>query len=198
MTYPNAYCVKCGTHTETEQKHTVMLQSSARAVKGVCPKCASNVFKIVPKAKDFSEPSEAAQVAKKAYADAFCVKCQKHTETLNQKTIVLENASRAMTGQCKDCGKDVYRIMSPSQKAALRAIKNEATVKAAPTVPTARQAPAARVGKVVDRRAAPDLQARRAMPARHAETTHGQWTYVAAGGAIISIIVGFFVYAVMG
>ncbi len=55
MSYPNAYCVKCGTHTDTLQKHTVVFQNKARAVKGVCAQCASEVYKIVPKAKDFRD-----------------------------------------------------------------------------------------------------------------------------------------------
>ena len=47
--YPNAYCVKCGDHTDTQQKHTVVLQSNARALHGKCPKCGSEVFKFLPK-----------------------------------------------------------------------------------------------------------------------------------------------------
>jgi len=47
--YPDAYCVKCGHHTPTQQKHTVILQSNARALHGKCPKCGSDVFKFLPK-----------------------------------------------------------------------------------------------------------------------------------------------------
>jgi predicted nucleic acid-binding Zn-ribbon protein len=47
--YPNAYCVKCGHHTVTQQKHTVILQSQARALHGKCPECGSDVFKFLPK-----------------------------------------------------------------------------------------------------------------------------------------------------
>lgn len=47
--YPDAYCVKCGHHTPTQQKHTVVLQSNARALHGKCPKCGSDVFKFLPK-----------------------------------------------------------------------------------------------------------------------------------------------------
>lgn len=49
--YPNAFCVKCGQHTETLQKRTVVLDSQARAVRGKCVKCGSDVFKFLPKKK---------------------------------------------------------------------------------------------------------------------------------------------------
>jgi len=187
-TYPDAFCVKCGTHTETKQKYTVVLASNARAVKGVCPQCASNVFKIVPKAKDFTAPkAEAPAAAQAKYPDCFCLKCQKLTETLESKTVVLENASRALTGKCKDCGSDVYRIMSPSQKAALQALKSGDRPVASAAVRQAVAAP--------DRR----LQApRRIYSARHAEYAQpNQWAFVAAAASIIAIIAAFFVYAVV-
>lgn len=47
--YPNAYCVKCGSHTNTLKKHTVILQSNARALHGTCPDCGSEVFKFLSK-----------------------------------------------------------------------------------------------------------------------------------------------------
>lgn len=184
MTYPNAYCVKCGGHTETLGKHTVVLQSQARAVTGVCAACATNVYKIVAKAQDFN--------SEKKYPDAFCVKCQKHTETLNCKTVVLENASRALKGICKACGCDVYRIMSPSQKAAMAALKKlEATVSAkssAKALPLDAKNSGAKRGLAVAQRA-PIMQ--------HAESVHrSQWSDVVAAGTIIVIIMSFFAYAV--
>jgi len=110
--YPNAYCVKCGTHTETQGKHTVILQNNARALQGVCPTCESDVYRIMPKA---AEPAKA-EPAKKDYPDAFCVKCQKHTPTNAAKTVILENASRALTGTCSCCGSEVYRLMPAVDK----------------------------------------------------------------------------------
>ena len=49
--YPHAYCVKCRTHTNTKEKHTVLLQNNARALTGVCPDCASQVYKFMPRKK---------------------------------------------------------------------------------------------------------------------------------------------------
>ena len=49
--YPQAYCVKCRSHTNTKEKHTVLLQNNARALTGVCPDCASQVFKFMPRKK---------------------------------------------------------------------------------------------------------------------------------------------------
>lgn len=111
MAYPDAYCVKCGTHTSTQQKQTVVLQNNARALKGVCPKCESNVYKILPKAKNFKTTVDRDEAYRKKYPDAFCVKCQKHTKTHNAKTVMLENGSRAMTGNCAECGSKAYRIL---------------------------------------------------------------------------------------
>ena len=194
--YPNAYCVKCGSHTDTQMKHTVLLSSSARAVKGVCPKCSTEVYKIVPKARDFSavpidmtKPKAPVQKIGQKYPDAFCVKCQKHTETLNPKTVVLDNASRAVTGSCKDCGSAVYRIMSPSQKAAAKALLESAAGKTAASV-VAKTTPARVLMRPAERRAP--------HPAVYAANAGSpQWTYVLATGGIIAIIVGFFAYSIM-
>ena len=116
MAYPNAYCVKCGTHTNTEQKHTVVLQNKSRALKGVCPKCESQVFKFLPKNKTFkttidSDNKGTNSSAMKAMPRAYCVKCQDFTPTLSPKTVVLKNGSRAMKGNCRQCGSESYRIL---------------------------------------------------------------------------------------
>lgn len=119
MSYPNAYCVRCGSHTDTLQKHTVVLQNSARALKGVCAKCESDVYKILPKGVAFKEIQPTTAADKKRYPDAFCVRCQKHTPTTNAHTVIMDNNSRAVTGKCQCCGSEVYRIISPNNKKAL-------------------------------------------------------------------------------
>ncbi len=116
MAYPNAFCVKCGTHTNTEQKHTVVLSNSSRALKGVCPKCSSKVFKILPKGKSFNTTIDSKNAgskveSKKLFPRAYCVKCQDFTPTLSPKTVVLKNGSRAMKGNCQKCGSESYRIL---------------------------------------------------------------------------------------
>lgn len=108
MSYPNAYCVKCGKQTESLDKHTIVMQNGVRAVKGVCADCRSQVYKIVPKMQDFHAPK-----AKGGYPDAFCLKCRAHMPTANARTVVLENQSRALTGNCGECGSEVYRILPP-------------------------------------------------------------------------------------
>ncbi len=67
-TYPNAYCVKCGTHTETLDKRTVVLKNEARALTGHCASCASEVYRIMAKKK--AEAPKAAAVSAKAVAVA--------------------------------------------------------------------------------------------------------------------------------
>jgi len=119
MSYPNAFCVRCGSHTDTLEKHTVVLQNSARALKGVCSKCESAVYKILPKGVSFKEIKKATPAEVKKYPDAYCVRCQKHTPTSNAHTIIMDNNSRAVTGECHDCGSEVYRIIAQSNKKAL-------------------------------------------------------------------------------
>lgn len=110
MSYPNAYCVKCSKNTETIGKKTIVMRSGARAVKGTCKDCESEVFKIIPKDKD-AEAKAKAQGAKGVYPDAYCLKCQDHTPTRGARTVLLENNSRAVKGACGICGSPVYRIM---------------------------------------------------------------------------------------
>ncbi len=51
MKYPDAYCVKCQSHTHTVGKHTVVMdnQARSRAMTGSCAKCGSDVYMILPK-----------------------------------------------------------------------------------------------------------------------------------------------------
>ena len=51
--YPDAYCVRCQTHTPTVGKRTVVLEnhSRSRAVTGSCSQCGTDVYKILPKQK---------------------------------------------------------------------------------------------------------------------------------------------------
>lgn len=81
---------------------------------------------------------------------------------------MLENSSRAVTGQCKGCGSDVYRILG----------KSEQSVKIA--APALVKAPARIARRSSD---TPSMTA--------------TWSYVAAAGVIIGIIAAFFVYAVL-
>jgi hypothetical protein len=49
MGYPEAYCLKCHGHTDTENRHTVILSNNSRALTGKCPKCQKQVYKFMPK-----------------------------------------------------------------------------------------------------------------------------------------------------
>lgn len=42
---------------------------------------------------------------------AFCVRCQTLTEPVNAKTVLLQNDSRAIKGNCKSCQGDVFRFI---------------------------------------------------------------------------------------
>ncbi len=62
MSYPSVYCVRCKTHTETLGRHTVILSNNRRALKGVCPVCASETYRMMPQKKleDAAEPKRPA------------------------------------------------------------------------------------------------------------------------------------------
>ena len=128
MAYPNAFCVKCGTHTNTEQKHTVILSNNARALKGVCPTCDSKVYKILPKNKAFKTTIDSNEAAKKKYPHAYCVKCQDFTPTNNARSVVLKNGAHAMKGDCSKCGSESYRILG-NQKLESAKIETKQEVK---------------------------------------------------------------------
>ncbi|SME88374.1 DUF5679 domain-containing protein [Pseudobacteriovorax antillogorgiicola] len=51
MSYPAAYCVKCKAHTNTLNKHSVVLANNSRALRGQCPVCLSENYQFLP-AKD--------------------------------------------------------------------------------------------------------------------------------------------------
>src|SRR5690606_18708177 len=38
--YPDAFCVKCKTHTPALKGHTVILSNDRRALRGICPHCS--------------------------------------------------------------------------------------------------------------------------------------------------------------
>lgn len=178
--YPNAYCVKCGTHTETQKKHTVVLQNSARALRGICPACETEVYKILPKLKDLRPERQLTPDEKRRYPDAFCVKCQAHTPTVNAHTVILDNASRAVTGSCRQCGSEVYRIIGhrsaeksvPASKPSVR-LRSTATANAAK---------------------APMAAGRRSEDASLGDT---RWSFVLAVGVMISIITAFMILAIV-
>jgi Zn finger protein HypA/HybF involved in hydrogenase expression len=177
MSYPNAYCVKCGTHTDTLQKHTVVLQNNARALKGVCPTCETQVYKILPKGKDFGTKVPMTAEEKKKYPDAYCVKCKEHTPTKNAHTVVFENMSRAVNGSCGKCGSEVYRILgSKDGKKIVEAIEQgQAGEKRLATV--------SHLPVRASRRRDDDKKARM------------QWAYLVAGCMIMGIMAAFFMYS---
>ncbi len=175
MSYPNAYCVKCGSHTDTLQKHTVVLQNNARALKGVCPTCETQVYKILPKGKDFGIKVPMTSEEKKKYPDAFCVKCKEHTPTKNAHTVVFDNNSRAVNGSCGKCGSEVYRILGSKDGAKIVEAIEDA------------QKEAKKVSHLVP-------LTRRADDSKKARM---QWTYLVAGCMIMGIMAAFFAYSLL-
>jgi RNase P subunit RPR2 len=196
MSYPNAFCVKCGQHTESLKKHTVVMQNGSRAVKGVCAACATQVYKIVPKDKDFKQTE-----AKSDYPDAFCVKCQAHTPTKNARTVLLDNHSRAVTGSCAQCGSEVYRILSqrrdPAASATRRLVprvkEGATTLKIAPNGTASSQAMIAQAEKSASGAGPgkPRLEQRRAPVAKASSPLKSAALALTVIGAIVG---GFFAY----
>lgn len=182
MSYPNAYCVKCGTHTDTLQKHTVVLQNNARALKGVCPTCETQVYKILPKGKDFGTKVALTAEEKKKYPDAYCVKCKEHTPTKNAHTVVFDNNSRAMNGCCSKCGSEVYRILGSKDGAKIVEAIESAQAQGK------EDHGLAKVSRL------PVAMTRRADDARKSKM---QWTYLIAGCMIAGIMAAFFAYSLL-
>ena len=56
--YPDAYCVKCKTNTPTLKGHTVILANDRRALRGICPNCSSEIYKILPKDADYTKKTK--------------------------------------------------------------------------------------------------------------------------------------------
>lgn len=48
MSYPSAYCIKCKAHTDTLGRHTIQLSNNRRAMKGICPVCATETYRFMP------------------------------------------------------------------------------------------------------------------------------------------------------
>ncbi len=48
MSYPSVFCVKCKNHTDTLGRHTIQLSNNRRALKGVCPVCATETYRFMP------------------------------------------------------------------------------------------------------------------------------------------------------
>ena len=134
--YPDAYCIKCKTHTDTVGRHTVVMQNGARALHGVCPKCESEVFQIMSKNKPAQPEKSEKKVSEAAkttparnqtgetssqksssggvaavYPDAYCVKCKTTTPALKGHTVILANDRRALRGVCPNCSSEIYKIL---------------------------------------------------------------------------------------
>jgi hypothetical protein len=187
MSYPNAFCVRCGSHTDTLEKHTVVLQNSARALKGVCSKCESAVYKILPKGVSFKEIKKATPAEVKKYPDAFCVRCQKHTPTSNAHTVIMDNNSRAVTGECRDCGSEVYRIIAQGNKKALVVDRKPISEDLSAKMLKSRLA----ASKAIAPKEVPIT--RRAADASKSPV----WSFIAACGVIFAVVVSF-VYFTLG
>jgi len=125
--YPNAYCVKCKSHTETVGRHTVVMQNGARALHGLCPKCESEVFQIMPKTKPEKQdkPQDVKATTAAVYPDAFCVKCKTTTPALKGHTVILANDRRALRGVCPNCSSEIYKILPKNRDYSVKADARE-------------------------------------------------------------------------
>jgi DNA-directed RNA polymerase subunit RPC12/RpoP len=51
MTMVEAYCVKCKAKVEMKSPQETTMKSGMKAMKGICPKCGTKVFRIMGKKK---------------------------------------------------------------------------------------------------------------------------------------------------
>lgn len=110
MSYPAAFCVNCRTHVTPANQHTILMRNQARALTGQCPKCRNDVYRIMAK-KLIKDTRQEQKTLRIKYPNGFCFKCHKKVPTTNQRTVVLENNSVAVRGNCRTCHSDVYRIL---------------------------------------------------------------------------------------
>ena len=48
MSYSSVFCVKCKSHTDALDRHTIQLSNNRKALKGVCPICATETYRFMP------------------------------------------------------------------------------------------------------------------------------------------------------
>ena len=109
MSYPVAYCVKCKSYTETLDKHTVILNNNRRALKGVCPKCSSDNYRLLP-AKTFDKLKNAYTIKGRS-TEGYCMKCKSKQKVRFTEGRIFKNGRAAMYGNCETCKSDVYKII---------------------------------------------------------------------------------------
>lgn len=115
-----AYCVKCKEYTDPSSSKTVVLKNNSRAMTGVCPKCQSQVYKIMPKKTVNSTVSSVPKTGDRRSVyqldtvfshTAYCVRCKKKTQVEYAHGIIFKNGRKALRGQCDNCGCDAYKIL---------------------------------------------------------------------------------------
>ena len=115
MSYPDPFCVKCQTHTPVIGSRSVVLRNSSRAVRGTCPKCQSEVYRILPKKKNDTVNRHLAEIKPQRFSiDAFeasckCQKCKKNTMALYKFGLLYNNGDRVLEGKCLTCKSTVKR-----------------------------------------------------------------------------------------
>ena len=115
MSYPDPFCVKCQSHTPVVGSRSVVLRNKARAVRGTCPKCHSEVYRILPKKKDDKVNRHLAEIKPQRFPiDAFqascrCKKCDKKTMALYKVGLLYSSGDRMLEGKCLTCGSVVKR-----------------------------------------------------------------------------------------
>ncbi|MFH1317037.1 MAG: DUF5679 domain-containing protein [Candidatus Woesearchaeota archaeon] len=91
------YCVKCSKKVLITNPYKVHFKSGADAIEGKCPKCQTEVFRIIAKHPDTRQK-------------AYCVKCRKKIFINNPKRILMDNNSKAISGECPKCKNKVFKI----------------------------------------------------------------------------------------
>lgn len=63
MSYPSVFCLKCKNHTDTLGRHTIQLSNNRRALKGVCPVCATETYRFMPAKTDATSGGRETQLS---------------------------------------------------------------------------------------------------------------------------------------
>lgn len=121
--YPEAFCVSCRQHTDTQNRHTVVLANQSRALKGYCPKCKNQVYKIMPKKTKPNVSLGKAEApirqfhyktsltTKGVTAMATCPSCHADQPALFLRAIRNPMGNPVLLGRCNVCKGDVRRTV---------------------------------------------------------------------------------------
>jgi hypothetical protein len=109
-----AYCVKCRAKIDIKDPKEVKLKDGRPAVKGTCPICTTNVFRIgaMPTEEAPAEKEESVMTIR-----VYCEACRGHRDMKYPKEVKLKDGRPAVVGSCYVCGTNMF-LMGPMPKEA--------------------------------------------------------------------------------